>query len=109
MEHVGKEAVVLLGTALERASASAIQNSTARLSPDVRDNVLDLQQAPTQTSGFSDGIQRETCVPIGARKLAEAVAIIPDVSLSKSVAVRVQPAQQRAGTSGTMSITLDCP
>jgi hypothetical protein len=87
VEHSGMEAIVL--SERPRNASPLPQSELDRLAPDVRDNVLDQQQAVMLMLQFPDGSQRETCVPIGPRKLSEAITIIPDVSPS----VHAQPAQ----------------
>jgi hypothetical protein len=81
VEHAGMEAVII--SEQPRNKSPLPRSELDRLSPDVRDNLLDQQQAVMLTLQFSDGSQRETCVPIGPKKLSESITVVSGSSSSQ--------------------------
>jgi hypothetical protein len=111
VEHSGMEAVVLS----EQPSNTPVlpKSELDRLSPEVRENVLDRQQAVMLTLQFSDGSRRETCVPIGPRKLSEAISVVPNVPVTQGAGSGAKsqptPKPSERASSDTTSVVVTEP
>ncbi len=87
--HAGMEATVI---SAKPSRAVALSKSVLdKMSPDMREIILDQQNASLLLLQFDDGAKRDTCAAIGPKKLAEYVDLSPGQSLEP-----VAPSQKPA-------------
>ena len=88
-QHAGMEATVLSANA---SSTRVLPKSVLdKVSPAMRDIMLDQQKAALLLLQFGDGAKRDTCAAIGPKKLAEYIELAPGETLDQ-VAAGLTPA-----------------
>jgi hypothetical protein len=94
LTHAGLEATVL---SAKPSKTPALSKSVLdKLSPELRDMMLDQQKAALLVLRFDDGVTRDTCAAIGPRKLSEYVEMANGQKLEPNTSSSATTATQTA-------------
>lgn len=87
LAHSGMTATVV--SARPSNTISVSKSAMDKLAPEAREIILDQQRAALLLLQFQDGVQLDTCAPIGPKKLAESIALAPGEVINSAPATGV--------------------